>query len=577
MAIHALPALLIDQIAAGEVIERPASVVKELVENALDAGASRIEVEAEEGGTRLIEVRDDGAGIAREELPLALARHATSKIASLADLERVASLGFRGEALPSIASVARFTIVSRRREDGEASSLEADGGRLEAPGPAARAPGTTVSVRDLFFNVPARRRFLKSPATEQGHLRAVLERLALARPDVAFSLSTRGRRVFTVPGASERAGEEARLVTLLEEAFLDEALYLEYAASGLRIRGWLGSPTHARAQADRQYFFVNGRMVRDRVLMNAVRQGYQDVLFHGRHPAYVLYLELAHERVDVNAHPAKLELRFRDGRLVHEFVSRSVATALAATSPSAPGRGPVPLARLTVPGPQASIALHLPESRPAAALDWRALATPAPARSDNLPPLGFALAQVHGIYILSETAEGLAIVDMHAAHERVVYERMKTEAEAGGIARQVLLVPAIVTVGEAQAALAEEEAEALAGLGLVLSRVGPATLALREVPVAIGSKDLPGVLAGTLAELAETGSLTHVRANADRLLATLACHSAVRAHRVLSVPEMNALLREMERTERADQCNHGRPTWIRLSLAELDRLFLRGR
>jgi DNA mismatch repair protein MutL len=591
VAIQVLPGLLIDQIAAGEVIERPSSVVKELVENALDAGAQRIEVEVEQGGAELIEVRDDGAGMGADDLPLALARHATSKIASLEDLEQVASLGFRGEALPSIAAVARFTLTSRRRTDEHGHAITADGGRLHAVRPAARPPGTTATVRDLFYNVPARRKFLRTAPTELGHLRATLERLALSRPEIGFSLAARGRRLLAVPGARDRAGAEQRLATLLDEEFLAGALHLQYTAGGLTLAGWLGAPTASRAQADRQFFFVNGRMVRDRLLLNAVRQGYQDVLFHGRHPAYVLYLELPPGRVDVNAHPAKLELRFRDGRFVHEFVSRSVATALAATHPAAAGQGPVPalLARLAAsPGVYRQGAMPLPagEDRPAVAgrLDWRVLeadASPAPAASDAelsaAPPLGFAVGQVHGIYILSQTAEGLALIDMHAAHERVVYERLKAEAASGAIARQVMLVAPLVPVDEASAELAELERAALLACGLVLDRVGPRTLAVREAPVALGERHLPEVIRGTLAELAERGTAERVGADAERVLATLACHTAVRAHRTLSLPEMNALLRSMETTARADQCNHGRPTWIRLSLGDLDRLFLRGR
>jgi DNA mismatch repair protein MutL len=582
VAIQVLPELLIDQIAAGEVIERPSSVVKELVENALDAGAQRIEVEVEQGGAELIEVRDDGVGMGADDLPLALARHATSKIASLEDLEQVASLGFRGEALPSIAAVARFTLASRRRADEHGHAITADGGRLNAVRPAARPPGTTATVRDLFYNVPARRKFLRS---------ATLERLALSRPEIGFSLASRGRRLFAVQGALDRASAEQRLATLLDEEFLAGAVHLQYAAGGLALAGWLGAPTAARAQADRQFFFVNGRMVRDRLLLNAVRQGYQDVLFHGRHPAYVLYLELPRGRVDVNAHPAKLELRFRDGRFVHEFVSRSVATALAATHPAAAGQGPVPelLARLAAsPGAYRQGAMPLPagEDRATGAgrLDWRALAADAaqaPARSDAdtnaPPPLGFAIGQVHGIYILSQTAEGLALVDMHASHERVVYERMKAEAASGAIARQVMLVAPLVSVDEASAELAELERAALLACGLVLDRVGPRTLAVREAPVVLGERHLPEVIRGTLEELAERGTAERVGADAERVLATLACHAAVRAHRTLSLPEMNALLRSMETTARADQCNHGRPTWIRLSLRDLDRLFLRGR
>jgi DNA mismatch repair protein MutL len=592
MSIRILPAHLVNQIAAGEVVERPASVAKELVENALDAGARRIDVTVEQGGIALLAVRDDGAGIDAAELPLALERHATSKISSLEDLEHVASLGFRGEALPSIASVARLTLTSRRDPAAHGTAIDVDGGAVGAPRPAAHPAGTSVEVRDLFFNVPARRKFVRSAATEFQHVERALTRLALSRPDVAVLLTHNGRRVFALEAASGRAAEEHRLVALLGEEFLEGALYVEHAALGLVLRGWLALPTYSRAQPDQQHLIVNGRAVRDRFLASAVRLGYRDVLFHGRHPAYVLHLALDPARVDVNAHPQKLELRFRDGRSVHEFLLRSVETVLAGTRPGADARGPVPANALATDAShrQAPMALGVADSV-GGALDWTQLARPLPGRprpelsagasvdpdGAAVPPLGFALGQVHGIYILSQTRDGLALVDMHAAHERVLYERLKQELEAGAVPRQALLVPQLLALSEAEADQAEEQVPALTALGIVVDRVGVRQLAVRETPLAFGNRDLGGLVRDALAELAERGETLRVRADRERLLATFACHAAVRAHRVLTLPEMNALLRDMERTDRADQCNHGRPTWVRLSLEELDRLFLRGR
>jgi DNA mismatch repair protein MutL len=571
--IRVLPALLIDQIAAGEVIERPASVVKELVENALDAGATAIEIEVEGGGVDLVRVSDDGQGISDTELVRALERHATSKIASAEELSRVMTLGFRGEALPSIASVARFTLISRTAQAPHAASIEVEGGISGTVRPTTHSAGTTAEARDLFYNVPARRKFLRSAATELAQVRRAVLRLALARPQVGFTLSSHGRRLIAVPGATDRAGREARLSLLLGEDFLAHALYVEHTASGLTLSGWLGAPTAANAQSEHQYSVVNGRLVRDRLITSAARQGYQDVLFHGLQPAYVLYLDLDARQVDVNAHPAKLEVRFRDGGLVYSFVSRSVAQALAATRPTATGPGP---ARGTfAPGPDRHSPDPLPKSVPGL-LNWTVLAGPA-TPAPPVPPLGYALAQLHATYVLSETADGLAVIDMHAAHERVIYEQLKAEAAAGEVPRQTLLVPVTIEVEEPEAEAALEHAATLADFGLVLDLIGPATVALREVPVAFPSRDLPGLVRAALRELAERGHMERVVAGTDRILATIACHAAVRAQRVLSVPEMNALLREMERTDRADQCNHGRPTWVRVSMPELDRLFLRGR
>ncbi len=592
MPIRELPPQLVNQIAAGEVVERPASVAKELLENALDAGATRIELDVEGGGERLIRVRDDGGGIPRDELPLAVARHATSKIGSLEDLERVGTLGFRGEALPSIGAVARLAIVSRTGAEGHGWRLEGDGhGHYAAPAPAPHAPGTSVEVRDLFFNTPARRKFLKSEATEFGHLDTAVRRIALARHGLELTLRHNGRAVLNLQAATDRTGRERRLKELVGPEFLQHAFHLSQAAGGLKLSGWLARPTFSRSQPDLQYFYVNGRAVRDKLLGHAVRQGFHDVLFHGRHPAYVLYLELDPARVDVNAHPAKHEVRFRDSRLVHDFVFRSVQEALAATNPEAAAAiGGMPAAGLAPPpaygahAPQLSMhvadtlaaygALHEPAAGSAPA---PGITAPAPLAESGVPPLGYALAQLHGIYILAATPDGLVLVDMHAAHERITYERMKASLASGSVVTQPLLVPLPVAVSRREADLAEAEGAALAANGFVVERRGPESLAIREVPALLAREDVAALLRDLLADLAEHGESRRVGESLERVLATSACHTSMRAHRELTLPEMNALLRDMERTPRADQCNHGRPTWTRLTMSELDRLFLRGR
>ena len=577
MPILRLENTLVDQIAAGEVIERPASVAKELLENALDAGARHVVIDVERGGIRLLRVRDDGAGIAAAELPLALARHATSKIASLEDLERIGTLGFRGEALPSIASVSQLALTSRTADAPRATSIEVHEGRIGKAKPAAHPSGTTVEVRDLFHRVPARRKFLRSEATEFQHVLRTVVRLALSRFDVAFTLTHNRREQFALPAAPGRAEREARVARLVGDDFILHARHLTHAQSGLALAGWIGLPSQSRAQPDRQFLYVNGRMVRDRLLTSAARLGYRDVSHGGRHPAWLLYLTLDPAQVDVNAHPQKLEVRFRDGRGVHDFLFRSVERALAAAG-AEPAAAPPVLARALLGGaPQAPAALPLGEpwavyAVPTAAND-AAIAEPAPPDA----PLGQAVAQIHGIYIVTQTAEGMALVDMHAAHERVIYERLKSALDAGGGARQALLVPATVETSAGDAALAEEHRDELAAAGLIVDRLGPATLAIREVPAVLAGQDVAGVLRDALADLGQHGATHRIAERQNELLANIACRSAVRAHRELTVPEMNALLRDMERTERSGQCSHGRPTWTRVTLAELDRLFLRGR
>lgn len=601
MPIRQLPDTLINQIAAGEVVERPASVVKELVENALDAGARRVDIDLEEGGVRLIRIRDDGGGIAPEELPLAVSRHATSKIASLDDLEAVATLGFRGEALPSIASVSRFALTSRRAQDEHGATLQVEGGKVGDVAPKPHAVGTTVEVRELFYNVPARRKFLRAERTEMGHIEEWLRSLALARPDIELRVSHNGR-----PSRRYKADELeslARLSETLGEEFARSALRVDHAAAGLRLHGWIAQPSYSRASADQQYVYVNGRSVRDRNIAHGVKMAYQDVLFHGRQPAYVLFLELDPTRVDVNVHPAKHEVRFRDTRLIHDFVYRTLHEALAETragvmpqdvapSPYAV-RGSTPMPSAWMPTQQSPLGLNVAEAPAAYAALYAAPQTglmetgvmPAsfPAQSlpaddaDGVPPLGFAIAQLHGIYILAENADGLIVVDMHAAHERIGYEKLKGAHDSIGLRSQPLLVPMVLAVAEREADVAEREAGTLAALGFDITRSGPQSLNVRSIPALLSNAEPEALLRDVLADLREHGESRRVAAARDELLSTMACHGAVRANRRLTIPEMNALLREMEITERSGQCNHGRPTWARFSLNEIDRWFLRGR
>ncbi len=602
-SIRPLPAHLVNQIAAGEVVERPASVVKELVENSLDAGAGRIEVEVEQGGVRLIRVRDDGGGIGRDELALALASHATSKIETLDDLERVASMGFRGEALASIASVARVRIASRATGAERGWALEADHGRVAAePEPARQPAGTTIEVRDLFHQVPARRKFLRTERTEFGHLEGVVRRIALARPQVAFRLVHNGREVFSLAAADDRCGQERRLAKLLGQAFLDNAFHVDHERAGLHLHGWVAQPTFSRSQADMQHFFVNGRGVRDRLVTHAVRRGFQDVLHHGRHPAFVLFLSLDPAGVDVNVHPAKHEVRFRESRLVHDFIYRTLHQVLESARPgeaedlrpAAAERLLQPAGRVTDSAPAApqrqhamglgvgeQMAAYAELARPSDPRPPRPAASgdPATAREavDEVPPLGFAVAQLHGVYVLAQNAEGLVIVDMHAAAERITYERLKAGFDEGGVRGQPLLMPVAMAVGPREAEAAEAHAETFAGLGFEVTRQGPESLSIRQVPAILADADSEALVRDVLADLVVADDASRLREAVNAVLSTMACHGSVRANRQLSVPEMNALLRDMERTERSGQCNHGRPTWTQLSMAELDRLFQRGR
>ncbi|HEX7217873.1 MAG TPA: DNA mismatch repair endonuclease MutL [Burkholderiales bacterium] len=563
MTIRVLPQLLVSQIAAGEVVERPASVLKELLENSVDAGAQAITVVLDEGGIKRVQVEDDGAGIAREDLPLALARHATSKIASLEDLEGVATMGFRGEALASIASVSRLSITSRTRVAPHAASISAEGAQLGEVQPAARAQGTTVAVSDLYFNTPARRKFLRTDATEFGHCDEVFRRVALAQPRIAFMLKHNGRvsHVLRSQDVTERTN------ALLGEGFSSNSLFVEAQSGTLRLHGRAGTP---QAQGG-QYFFVNNRFVRDRLLSHAVREAYAQLLHGERQPAYVLFLEIDPRGVDVNVHPAKTEVRFRDPRAVHQFVFHALQRAL---SPSA---AEAPVSYAVVSG-QKPIQSAFGLAQPVAAYQafMQAAAAPLPA-SETAPPLGYALGQLHGVYILAQNEAGLVLVDMHAAHERIVMEKLKANLDAGEVQRQALLVPAVFQAEALDVATAEENRATLEKLGLELSVSGPNELAVRAAPVALAGGDVGGLARGVLAEIRQYGASHVLSSRQNELLATMACHAAVRANRALSSAEMNALLREMEETERSGSCNHGRPTWYQLTLADLDRLFLRGR
>lgn len=626
--IELLSPQLANQIAAGEVVERPASVVKELLENAIDAGASKVQVDVEQGGVKLIRIRDDGFGIEKDDLALALSRHATSKIKILDDLEAVASLGFRGEALASISSVSRLTLTSRAQNQESAWQVKAEGRDMETElSPAAHPQGTTVEMRDLFFNTPARRKFLKTEQTEYRHLEEVVKRLALSRFDLHFQLSNNNRVVHQLKPADTESMRERRIASLLGSGFIEQSIHLDVSAeaSGLRLWGWIGLPTYSRSQADQQYFFVNGRVIRDKLVTHAIRQAYADVLFSGRHPCYVLYLELNPALVDVNVHPTKHEVRFREGRLVHDFIFRTLHRVIADQRPQDTSNSVDSFAVLsgqTQPVSQSfdQQRMSLPQSSGAgfgsgssapsangfgayvqrssagfspadvqtqvqgyAQLHPQSVAVAEPAAVDftalakeDLPPMGFALAQLHGIYILAQNAQGMVLVDMHAAHERIVYERMKSSWEVDGIRSQPLLVPVSLNVSESEAEIAVEQAETFQRLGFVVERLGQESLSIREVPVALAKSDVSLLVRDVLADMRTYGNSRRIEESINELLATMACHGSVRANRQLSTPEMNALLRDMEATERSGQCNHGRPTWVQLTISELDKLFLRG-
>lgn len=616
---------LANQIAAGEVVERPASVIKELLENSIDAGATRLDVEAEEGGVKLMRVRDNGKGISEEDLPLALSRHATSKIYVLDDLEAVATLGFRGEALASISSVSRLELTSNQNEKSAAGwCAKSEGRDMETEiSPAPHPRGTTVEVRDLFFNTPARRKFLRTEKTEYNRLEDVVKRLALSHFEVAFSLVHNGRALHNWRAANNQIERERRVGQICGVAFMENALYVEVERSGLKLWGWVALPAFSRSQADLQHFYVNGRAIRDKLVTHAVRQAYQDVLFHGRHPAYVLYLELDPASVDVNVHPTKHEVRFRDSRMVHDFLFRTLHHALADVRPqdqlekNQPIEQPAQGLAVGEFGPQSSLGLradgqasaqgagfssgqssqYLSQNFSANQMNPQAVRetmanygalhpaaadstfASADSMSDNpaeMPPLGFAIAQLKGVYILAENAQGLVVVDAHAAHERITYERMKAAFDGEGLKAQPLLVPESIAVSEREADVADTHAEIFSSLGLGIERAGPESLLVRQVPVILSRAKVEQLVRDVLSDLIEHGSSERIRHHINEILSTMACHGSVRANRKLSIAEMNGLLRDMEATERSGQCNHGRPTWFLQSMEALDKSFMRG-
>ncbi|RZO22909.1 MAG: DNA mismatch repair endonuclease MutL [SAR92 clade bacterium] len=597
-SIQILSPQLANQIAAGEVVERPSSVLKELCENSLDAGASRIDVEVEQGGSKLIKVRDDGCGIAEGELSLALSRHATSKISDLEDLEAVSTLGFRGEALASIASVSRLALTSNSgnsagwRAVSEGRDMEVE---LE---PAPHPVGTSVEVRDLFFNTPARRKFLRTENTEYKRVADGLKKLALSRMDVAFSLKHNQKVQFNLRSASSQLEQEKRVADICGPVFMEQALYVDNNRTGIRLWGWIGLPTFSRSQADLQYFFVNGRSIRDKIVSHAIRQAYQDVLYHGRHPAYVLFLEIEPGDVDVNVHPTKHEVRFREGGSVHSFVSSTLQKALATDRPQDHIRdsegdkiadhNPIFLDQKPLPlvGNSSSSYLASWPSQQSASVNtpmssYQNLYSSHPQDGENndgeIPPLGFAIAQLKGIFILAENSHGLIIIDMHAAHERITYERMKNAFDEQGLVAQPLLVPENLAVSQREADAVDAHQAVFSKLGFAVERAGSESIIVREIPAILRGSEVERLLRDVLSDLLQHGGSERIKNHINEILSTMACHGSVRANRKLTIPEMNALLRDMEITERSGQCNHGRPTWSQLTVEELDKLFLRGR
>ncbi len=589
MPIRKLPSALVDQIAAGEVVERPASVVKELLENSLDAGARHIDIDIEGGGATLIRILDDGQGIVADELALAVQRHATSKISTLDDLAAITSLGFRGEALPSIGSVSRMRVASRREGATEAVEIRVDGGEVGDIKPSSQPRGTLIEVRDLFFNVPARRKFLRAESTEWGHIARLVERFALARFDVAFRLRHGGRLLLDAPLTTSAAGRRARVAAILGDEFMASAIEFERRSGSVSLQGWLGQPQAARASSDHQYAYVNGRTVRDRLLASAVRLGYRDVLYHGRQPAYLVYLELDPSWVDVNAHPQKLEVRFRDSRQIHDFVFRSVHSALGvpagvaaptadATSLGVAAVGATPVSATPVSATTASLPLEMPRASPTFDpwISGNSTEGVADAVVTRAGELGTAIAQLHGVYILAQSASGLVLVDAHAAHERVLYEKLKL-AQGDRAASQRLLEPRVVDVAAHVTEFFDQQAAEFERAGFEIDVIAPGKLAVRAVPGLLAQEDPAPLIRDVLNDLVDEQGAHHLDGTVNALLGNIACRSAIKANRRLSLPEMNALLRDMEATERAGQCNHGRPTWTTLSLAQLDQLFLRGR
>ena len=599
--INSLSKRLANQIAAGEVVERPASVIKELLENSLDAGATRLQIDVEQGGVKLMRVKDNGCGIHKDDLALALSRHATSKIIELTDLENITSLGFRGEALASISSVSRFHIISNSSEESGSSGwkVEVEGQEVEVSVPPAAHPqGTSAEVRDLFFNVPARKKFLKTEKTEFTRIDEVIKRIALSRFDVQFNLKHNQRTIHQLLPAISEQERQRRVSLVCGPVFVDNSVYIDVERSGLRLWGWVSLPTFSRSQSDLQYFYVNGRTIRDKLVTHAVKQAYRDVLFHGRHPAYVLYLELAPSSVDVNVHPTKHEVRFRDSRLVRDFLFSALHKALAEVTPSVQMASQHTGMTGTeskfahddpkVYGKQANLRLAEPTTAPYGAYattnvrdhdqiqEQIASLAKLNAGNEEVPPLGYAIAHLHGIYILAQNKEGLIIIDMHAAHERIIYERMKVACKNEKLKMQPLLVPLSIAVSQSEADCAAAQKKELLGLGIELDKLTDEAIVVRQVPSILKDSDVEQMVRDVLSDVLEYGSSDRIQAHQEELLSTMACHGSVRANRHLTIPEMNSLLRDMEATERSGQCNHGRPTWVCQSLAELDKLFLRG-
>jgi len=599
--INSLSKRLANQIAAGEVVERPASVIKELLENSLDAGATRLQIDVEQGGVKLIRVKDNGCGIHKDDLALALSRHATSKIIELTDLENITSLGFRGEALASISSVSRFHIISNSSEESGSSGwkVEVEGQEVEVSvSPAAHPQGTSAEVRDLFFNVPARKKFLKTEKTEFTRIDEVIKRIALSRFDVQFNLKHNQRTIHQLLPAISEQERQRRVSLVCGSVFVDNSVYIDVERSGLRLWGWVSLPTFSRSQSDLQYFYVNGRTIRDKLVTHAVRQAYRDVLFHGRHPAYMLYLELAPSSVDVNVHPTKHEVRFRDSRLVHDFLFSALHKALAEVTPSAQMASQHTGMTGTeskfahddpkIYGKQANLRLAEPTTASYGAYattnvrdhdqiqEQIASLAKLNAGNEEVPPLGYAIAHLHGIYVLAQNKEGLIIIDMHAAHERIIYERMKVACKNEQLKMQPLLVPLSIAVSQSEADCAAAQKKELLGLGIELDKLTDEAIVVRQVPSILKDSDVEQMVRDVLSDVLEYGSSDRIQAHQEELLSTMACHGSVRANRHLTIPEMNSLLRDMEATERSGQCNHGRPTWVCQSLAELDKLFLRG-
>jgi DNA mismatch repair protein MutL len=589
---------LANQIAAGEVVERPASVVKELLENSLDSGSRRIDITLDGGGTRLIRVRDDGHGIVKDDLQLALSRHATSKLQEIVDLEAVSTLGFRGEALASIASVSRLSMTSNATKDSQ------DGWKVKVAGegmaaelaPAPHPPGSTVEVKDLFYNTPARRKFLRTERTELQRIEDIVRKVSLSHPSVGINVSHNGKPIKQYPACESEADVNRRMSLVFGKAFIDNALYFEEEKFGLKLRGWIGLPTYSRSQADQQYFFVNGRSIKDKLVTHAVKQGYSDVLYHGRNPVFALFLSLDPALVDVNVHPTKHEVRFRESRAVHDFIFRTIHRVLADVRPEGETEGEADqfLDPMNSGNPASGFIqnnmsfgggsggggrISEQSQHYASAFRGEDAATDLSKLPDDetMPPLGYALAQLHGVYILAENARGLVVVDMHAAHERITYERLKTSTESEGMKMQPLLVPISVSLSEREAGTVDEFATHFQELGFDIQLASEESLVIRSIPTLLSRTNAEQLVRDVLSDFIEYGSTLRIQEHRDEILSTMACHSSVRANRRLTLPEMNALLRDMEETERSGQCNHGRPTFSEMSVSQLDSLFLRGR